>query len=690
MRAVIGVRSYNRGDHSPHKDFMTSRTLRIAASIAVPALILLLPIAVYLVDRAAGYGEIPRNVSVVGMDVGGLSEDDATVVVRAYESNLKNEKATFVVSGSTYELDPTTVGLEADVNGAVETAMNQRSGGLFSGFMPWIRGFSEHVDVELALSVDDEAVGAYLADWEQEAIENPAYEGSIDVVNGEIDFEYPRIGQRIDRPAAMAIVDSVLTEPERPVTNLPLTDSVPELTAADIDDAVVTLRRMVSRPVLLYNEDRNVVLSVSPSEISSATIVEIVESSPVRVDISLDVDRVAAILEPHREQLELPPVNADFDVDIETDEVTIIPSKNGTALDPEAATVELLKAATSEEATGDLIFGVGAEPEFTTADAENFGPLELVSEFTTKTPGENRVHNIHLMADTIDGYVVWPGEEFSINEIVGPRTEAKGYKRDGAIIGGEVVCCDEPANVGGGVSQYGTTVYNAIFFGCYEDLEHTPHSIYISRYPEGREATLGFPQPDVRFRNDTATPVIVKNSYDGNSTITVKLYGNNEGRICEAERSERFNYTDPKVVYEANRAVTPGTEQVVSKGSEGWSVTVTRVMTMPDGTVIREPYTHRYRGTFRRIEKHPCNIPGSGVACPIGVPGVSGLSEADAVATLSSAGFPVSVTYTDVGDASQNGVVISASPSGYQSPGTTITITVGVYTPPSDGGGDGA
>jgi beta-lactam-binding protein with PASTA domain len=110
-------------------------------------------------------------------------------------------------------------------------------------------------------------------------------------------------------------------------------------------------------------------------------------------------------------------------------------------------------------------------------------------------------------------------------------------------------------------------------------------------------------------------------------------------------------------------------------------------MTMPDGTVIREPYTHRYRGSFRKIEKHPCDIPGSGVACPVGVPGVNGLSEADAVATLSGAGFAVSVTYADVADVSEHGVVISSSPGGSQRPGTTITITVGVHTPPDDGDG---
>ncbi len=594
---------------------MTARRIRILASIAVPALLLLLPLVVYFVDQTVNQGEVPRNVSVAGIDVGGLSKRDATVVVRAYETNLQTQQATFVVSGSTYELDPTTVGLTADVDGAVAEALNQRSGGVVSGFAPWLNGFTDRVDINLAISVDDEAVDALLDDWEQDAIESPAYEGAIHVVDGDIEFEYPRIGEKIDKPAAHTIVTAVLRQPQRETTELPLIDSVPVMTQADVDDAVMTLRAMASRPILLHDEDRNLVLTVKPSEIADATIVEIVHSSPPQVDISLSVDRVAEILEPHREDFELPPINADFDVDIETQNVSIIPSKNGTILDPEGAAIELLKAATSGTASGRLVFAEGAEPEFTTADAEGFGPLGLVSEFTTKTPGVNRVHNIHLMADTLDGSVVWPGEEFSINEVVGPRTEADGYKRDGAIIGGEVTCCDEPANVGGGVSQYATTIYNAIFFGCYEDIEHTPHSIYISRYPEGREATMGYPGPDVVFRNDSDAPIIIRNSYDGNSTITVQFYGNNGGRTCEAERSERSNYTQPRVVYKENPAVTPGTERVVSKGSQGWSVTVTRVMTMPDGSIIREPYTHHYRGAARVIEKHPCNL-GIG-SCPV-------------------------------------------------------------------------
>ncbi len=594
---------------------MNAHCIRVIASIAVPALLLLLPLVVYFVDQAANQGEVPRNVSVAGIDVGGLSRDDATVVVRAYEASLQAQQAMFVVSGTTYKLDPTNVGLTADVDGAVAEAMSQRSGGTFSGFVPWLNGFTERVDVNLEIFIDDDAVDDHLDDWELDAIENTAYEGAIQVVDGDIQFEYPRIGEKLDKPAAHTIVSSVLTQPQRKTTELPLIDSVPVMTRADIDDAVTTLGAMVSRPILLHDEDRDLVLTIKPSEISDATIVEIVHNSPPQINISLSVDRVAEILEPHRTTFELPPVDADFAVDIETGKVSIIPSKNGTVLDPAAVTVELLRAATSGDPIGRLVYAEGAEPQFTTADAEGFGPLGLVSEFTTNTPGVNRVHNIHLMADTIDGYIVWPGEEFSINEVVGPRTEAKGYKRDGAIIGGQVTCCDEPANVGGGVSQYATTIYNAIFFGCYEDIDHSPHSLYISRYPEGREATMGYPDPDVVFRNDSDAPVIIRNSYDGNSTITVQFYGNNGGRTCESERSERFNYTDPRVVYEANTAVRPGTERVVSKGSQGWSVTVTRVMTMPDGSVIREPYTHHYRGAARVIEKHPCNL-GIG-SCPV-------------------------------------------------------------------------
>ena len=215
------------------------------------------------------------------------------------------------------------------------------------------------------------------------------------------------------------------------------------------------------------------------------------------------------------------------------------------------------------------------------------------------------------MAKTVDGSIVMPGETFSINEKVGRRTEAKGYVRDGAIINGEVYCCDSPTNVGGGVSQFGTTFFNAVFFGGYEDIEHKPHSIYFKKYPEGREATLGYPHHDVVFRNNTDAPVIIRTSRTA-SSVSVIFFGNNGGLKVAAERSDRRNFTEPRVIYEENPSLSPGTEKVVSRGSEGWTVTVTRVITYPDGTVVREPFTWRYQGNAKKIQVASCSTaPGS-------------------------------------------------------------------------------
>lgn len=204
-------------------------------------------------------------------------------------------------------------------------------------------------------------------------------------------------------------------------------------------------------------------------------------------------------------------------------------------------------------------------------DAAPFNKPYLVSQFTTYHPaGQARNININLLADMIDGAVVLPGEVFSINDHVGERTEAAGFVRAGAIISGVVYCCDKKVNIGGGTSQFSTTLYNAVFFGAYEDVFHRPHSLYFTRYPVVREATLGFPGPDVKFRNDTAFPVTIRTEYTATS-ITVKLYGDNEGR-----------------------SVTTYTVGSVSS-KDGGEATVYRTIHYANGTSHTDSWTHRYR-----------------------------------------------------------------------------------------------
>jgi len=653
---------------------MTSRTSRTALFIAVPLLLLMLPLAVWLADAAVNAGEVPRNVTVAGIPVGGLGADDAVVAVRAYEAELQAEPAVFTVNGKSYALSPGEVAVAVDAEHAVESAMNARRFGL----LPWVKSFSQSVDVPVTVTVDEAAIASHLEDWEDDAITELAYEGDIAIENGRVTYQYPRDGEALDKDAASRIVHNVLVAPQLEAADLPTTVASPQLTQADIDAAVLEINRIIGEPVRLRNEAYGFELTLVPKVMAEAVVVEIVQTSGVTIEISLDDAVIGEFLEPRREQFEIDPVNADFDVDVETDTVTIIPSKNGTLVDPVPITAAAFAAAATDDNAGLLPLIETVSPEFTTEDAEAFGPLGLVSEFTTRMPGVNRVKNIQLMADTIDGHVVWPDEVFSINEFIGQRTQAKGYLRDGAIIGGEVYCCDLAANIGGGVSQYGTTIFNAIFFGCYEDVTHTPHSLNISRYPEGREATLGYPEPDLAFRNDSAAPVIIRNVYT-NSEITVKFYGNTGDRECTAEKGDRFNYSSAPVRYEPNPEVAPGTEKVISKGGSGWSITVTRVFTYGDGRVEREPFTHRYRGGLRTIEVHPCNMANSSLECPIQVPGVVGQNAAAAEGALIAAGFGVAFDFQET-TAANAGIVLSQSPGGgsYLDAGATVTIVVGV------------
>lgn len=198
------------------------------------------------------------------------------------------------------------------------------------------------------------------------------------------------------------------------------------------------------------------------------------------------------------------------------------------------------------------------------------GPIGSFTTYYDRCSDPCRVTNIQLIADAVNGVEVASGDTFSVNDHVGRRTEAKGYVPAGAIIGGELYCCDHPANIGGGTSQFATTLYNAVFFAGLEDVSHRPHSIWFSRYPMGREATLGYLTPDVVLRNDTEWPITIDVSYTETS-ITVTIIGVTD--VVDVTTSR----TGSATTY------------------EGGTVTVTRVITRDDGTSSSESWTHTYK-----------------------------------------------------------------------------------------------
>ncbi|GMR01803.1 MAG: VanW family protein [Acidimicrobiia bacterium] len=683
---------------------MATPKSRLFLFIAVPVLILLLPLTVYFIDSAAASDKVARNVSISGVNVARYTEAEAVAAVEAYTAKLLANTVTVEVNGETFTLEPDDVYLTFDTEAAVSAAMEQYK----NGVTEWFKAFSDEVDVPVTATLNEDLLKEKFAQWEQAAIPNPAFEGSIEILNQRTVTKYPTTGEALDRIVSMDLIEAALISGSTETIVLPTAIATPAHTRTGIDAAADRANSIIARGVELTNETYGFTFVVNPFNTARALKVKVATDGTSDIEFSIDRSVIAPLIEQARSGFEIPPTDARWDIvlvdDTEpwnenyeipdaprapgvdglplNDTIELAPSLLGTTVNADDVLVAVEQAALGD-GTGLLPLDLNAEPEFTTEDAQAYGELYEVSEFTTYMPGRNRADNIRLMADLVDGAIVWPGETFSINEFIGERTLEKGFKYDCAIVSGELSCEQDKVNIGGGVSQFGTTFFNAIYFGCYNDVAHQPHSIYFSKYPEGREATLSYPKPDVAFENDSNAPVIIKTASTEHS-VTVTFFGNQEGKTCGTERSERSNPTGPVLLYKADPdgVVAPGVEKVKSRGSGGWSITNWRIFYDADGNEIkREEFFWRYRGEKNVILLNPCDerVGGDGV-CPLPVPGVVGLSSGEASSILTAAGFIVDVDLKDTTDASENGVVLSVSPSGFQDIGGTVSIIVGNYT----------
>jgi len=589
-----------------------SKTLRIALiCLLVPVGLALMVGVVFASDRLTRGGEILGRVTAADVELGGLSEGDALAALRNLEDRLAASPVPVTVAGHHFSLYPADVGFQIDEAAMVAEAIGQgREGHLGTQFGWWMTHFTgDGTRLEIPYDYDEAVLAAVVADWEATGLADPPFPGEVTITDGEVALSYPAPGVGIDRAEATRLLDAALGDPDRNEVTLPTSRLEPPLTDTDIDAAAAEAQRLLAGDVTLFSGQLDLRLVIPASVLGrSLTVTRDDTTSPPSFVFTWDPAPLRSYLAPRRAALTTHPVDAELLIDVTTDEVTIKPGRSAQEPDPEALAARVDQAARSGVRAASLPYRDGAEPDETTAEIEALGVTGLIGEFTTPHHCcEPRVTNIHLIADATDGALVMPGEVFSLNAHVGQRTTEKGYVRAPAIIMGELECCDSPINIGGGTSQWTTTLYNAAFFAGLEDVFHQPHSEVITRYPEGREATLGWPEPDLKFRNNTGNAIIIRATYTDTS-VTAKIYGDNGGLKVEAGLSGRYNYTGIITRYERNPALECGTERVKSGGSGGWSVDYFRYIFFSNGRPTTEKWTWHYAGLTEVIERGP--------ACP--------------------------------------------------------------------------
>jgi vancomycin resistance protein YoaR len=564
-------------------------------SITLLGVLCLLLLGLLLSLRLLRSGTLP-GLRLASEDIGDLSEEQLRLEIEQIEDRFTSQDITILrpAAEGSKEVSITAtkaeLGYSFDVEETVEEAMARgRQGNPIAALSDHLRAFVTASEIEPVVDIDEglleEKVNTMAAD-----LVSPPREGDVRFKGAKVVRIDPAPGSRPDLSVMESTLLAALSTPGDRGVALRTEPVEPETTDDDVDRAVARARTATSAAINLKHAGREVVLD--KPEIGNSLDVVLDDASD---DASLRLRIVPRKLEKQigeeADALGTEPVDASFE--LAAGGVQIVPARSGFRFSAGETADDVLKAALDKDRTGKLR-GKTVAPSFTTAEARDLQITEQVSTFTTyHSCCEPRVDNIHRIAEIIDGAVVEPGETFSINEYVGPRTTAQGFVEAPAILNGEYV--DE---VGGGVSQFATTMFNAVFFGSYDFLEYKAHSYYIDRYPMGREATVSYPSPDLAFQNDSDAGIYIDTSYTDTS-ITVTFYGNTDVDV-DAVMGDPFNFTRPKTQFETNKNLGRNERVVVQEGSRGFDVVVKRVM----GGEVERFFT-RYLPVPKIVERGP-------------------------------------------------------------------------------------
>jgi vancomycin resistance protein YoaR len=277
--------------------------------------------------------------------------------------------------------------------------------------------------------------------------------------------------------------------------------------------------------------------------------------------------------------------------------VVVVPARPGRVVAALPTARNILRAALAPHDRTARVVVIHAHPNRTTAQARAMGITRRVAGYETFYGGDpNRIHNVQLVARLIDGKLIAPGATFSFNRATGARTADKGFREAPVIINGELT-----TGLGGGVCQVSTTVFNAAYEAGLKITERTNHALYISHYPQGRDATVNYPDVDLKFVNDTPHWLLLR-TYVGSYSLQVELYGAPLHRRVVSETRPLVTTGPAPVERVPDASLYVGQTVVEETGVAPQSTSVERKVYAPGGKLLYDnTWYSSYRGEPRVI-----------------------------------------------------------------------------------------
>ncbi len=546
---------------------------------------------------AGSSSHIAAGSEVAGVKISGLTSEEATTRLEERSRQLASVPVVFTAGDERFALRPSDLDARVDWAAVTEQARTEGNWPMpFRGLKRvWIRLRGN--DVQPSAEVYEPRL-AHELDRMAATIDRPGRDAAIVLRGLEPSIVPDRDGRTLNRREAGDAIARALAGFERAPVELPVTVGPPSVTAEELEPTLDQVRTALSAPVRFGWKDAHWL--VQPREL--AELMQLPADGRVKLAVGGRVaDRYFGVLS---RAVNRKPRAASFAIAPDGEHVRVVPSAVGRAVDvPKSAKALLAGALATDRREGELVVSA-VQPKLTTAGARRMKVTRVLASFTTAYSGSyDRIQNLRLAAKLIDGTRIAPGASFSFNEVVGPRTAKRGFRIAPTIVEGEY----EDA-LGGGVSQVATTTFNAAWEAGLDITQRSAHSLYISRYPLGRDATVNYPDVDLKFKNDTKNWIVMRGQ-SGDTGITISLLGAPTNRRVVSEAGELRVTGPPEVESTPDPTLLEGEQVVEDLGEPSRSVTVVRIVYRGDEVLARETWTTSYKSEPKIVRVGTIPVP---------------------------------------------------------------------------------
>ncbi|MBI4023318.1 VanW family protein [Candidatus Berkelbacteria bacterium] len=576
------------------------------------------------------------NTVVAGLNLGGLSTEEAVTVLAAQTEAFQASSLEILVDGEPAPpFRPADLSIQYHLEATAEEAWSVgRRGTLWENVVQQLLSLVRENRVNLKVEYDAAALDAFLVLLGAK-YDVPEQNAKIVLDDGVLTITEAVPGNRFDRAVVSLELVRALEQAAYRTTPLVVRRStvMPSVTKAMLTAHEPKLRAMLRSPLELAVGDQVVTVEAEQlaawlTTVRTELFSPITESGfPERVGgvlLGVDESLITTYLTTLSETTDQEPVDARLTIK-DGKAAVFRASQDGRTLSVTEATGVITDALTSRLAAGSdqphrvTLPVTVAKANVTSSTVDQLGIKELIGTATTDFTGSpsNRVHNITNGTKYLNGWLLKPGEEFSTVRALGAIDDTTGYLPELVIKENRTI-----PEYGGGLCQVSTTLFRAVLNAGLPVTERRQHSYRVSYYERdigpGLDATIYLPKPDFKFTNDTPGWILVQGSVSG-LKVTFEIYGTSDGRESSIDGPHTLSTTPaPEAVYEETDQLAVGEEKQVEKPHAGATTVATYTVRRGGEVIHQQTFQSKYKALPARYLRGTGGVAPASEAAPSG------------------------------------------------------------------------